>query len=226
MRAKEAFPFCLFLFPSHQVLPLLHPGRAPPAVLPVGPRDPACPEGALDSRGGPRGLGGDAIAAAPAEESLEGESVFFPLLFSSELSSVLSLSVSLSLCFFSLSLFFLSLSLFFLSLSLFFPLTRCIMSFLGGTVGMPWKGKSIVGISSKTSACSSFFFERRFFCFFFPLSRLPLLLPSFLYSSLAPPSPEGSPCASRSPRRPSPSRWPRTGRKQKLLTGGGCLRSS
>ena len=30
------------------------------------------------------------------------------------------------------------------------------MSFLGGTVGMPWKGKSIVAISSKTSACFCF----------------------------------------------------------------------
>lgn len=66
----------------------------------------------------------------------------------------------------------------------------CAMSFRGGTVGMPWKGKSIVGISSKTSACFfvlSVFWsssererqgmrERQFFFLFFlfPLSRLSL----------------------------------------------------
>ena len=67
----------------------------------------------------------------------------------------------------------------------------------------------------------SFFFSGSFFFLF---SRLPLLL--FDSFSLAPPSPEGSPCARRSPRLPCPSTWPRTGRKLRLIVGGGCLRSS
>ena len=146
---------------THQVLPLPHPGRAPLAVLPVGPRDPAGPEGALDLGGSPGGLGGDAVAAAAAEESLWKRDSFFFRFFPSFRVSLLLRSLSLSLYL----------------LSIFCTLTRCVMSFLGGTVGMPWKGKSIVGISSKTSACFFrfrvfyLFVERRFF--FSLLSRLP-----------------------------------------------------
>ena len=155
---------------THQVLPLPHPGRAPLAVLPVGPRDPAGPEGALDLGGSPGGLGGDAVAAAAAEESLWKRDSFFFRFFPSFRVSLLLRSLSLSLYL----------------LSIFCTLTRCVMSFLGGTVGMPWKGKSIVGISSKTSACFFrfrvfyLFVERRFF---FPCSLdCPLLLLVFLFS--------------------------------------------
>ena len=49
---------------------------------------------------------------------------------------------------------------------------------------MPWKGKSIVGISSKTSVCfflNSFFFKRQFF-FFVLFSSLFLSRLSYLTS--------------------------------------------